>query len=151
MRIALSQEFRARLHRVVRKAGRKEVGGVLMAEQLEPGHFRLIDFSLDEEMGGAAHFVRSVEHHQTALFNFFKRTGSDYGRYNYLGEWHSHPNHLPFPSPEDVRAMESLVDGERDIPFALLLVVRADSRRLACSATLFQQTISPEPVAIHLE
>lgn len=122
-----------------------------MAEQFAAGHFRLVDFSIDSESGSAAHFVRSVQHHQDALSAFFERTGRDYERFNYLGEWHSHPNHLPVPSKEDVQSMLRLIEDERDIPFALLLIVQADWRRLACSATMFTRGASCSPVAIELE
>lgn len=151
MMLALPREVRKRLHKVVRKAGRREIGGVLMGEQVEPGRFRLIDFSVDSETGSAAHFVRSVEHHQTALTAFFESTGADYARFNYLGEWHSHPSYLPIPSGEDARSMVDLVSSERDIPFAVLLIVRAGWYRLACSATLFQRTGAPSSVSIEIE
>ena len=131
----------------VKAAGRREVGGILMAEQLEPGMFRLADFSVDAVTGGAAHFVRSPEHHKRALDSFFHRTGYNYARFNYLGEWHSHPNHAPIPSRQDIEAMNGLVHGERNIPFAALLIMRAGWwHRLQCSAMLFQRGIIPEPV-----
>ena len=151
MMVSLPHDVRKRLHKTVRKAGRREIGGVLMAEQLEPGNFRLVDFSVDSQMGSAAHFVRSVEYHQAALSDFFEKTGADYARFNYLGEWHSHPNHLPVPSSEDAQSMESLINSERDIPFAVLLIVQAGWRRLACSATLFEQGSRRSPISIHLE
>lgn len=148
MRLEISSNLRQRLRDTVRRGKRNEVGGVLMAEQIAPGHFRLVDFTLDEQVGGAGHFVRSVDDHRAALEGFFARTGADYGRFNYLGEWHSHPNHLPIPSPEDIRSMEGLVHGERDIPFAVLIVVRARGRGLMMSATLFERGKLPSLVAV---
>lgn len=120
-----------------------------MAEQIEAGHFRLVDFTIDEVTGSAAHFVRSVRHHQCVLREFYERTESEYGRFNYLGEWHSHPNHLPIPSSTDIASMEALVRGERDITFAMLLIVRsAWWRRMLISATLFQRDQAPERIEI---
>lgn len=149
MRVEFPKAVRAQMRKALSRAGRREIGGVLMAEQIEAGRFRIVDFSLDAEIGGAAHFVRSVEHHHAALSEFYERTESDFSRFNYLGEWHSHPNHLPIPSTTDVMSMASLVEGERDIPFALLLIVRATWwRRMAMSATLFQQGRPPEPAEI---
>ena len=131
------------------KARRREIGGILMAEQIGAGQFRIIDFSVDTVTGSAAHFVRSVGHHKAALDSFFEKTGSQFSRFNYLGEWHSHPNHLPIPSSTDIAAMEDLVAGERDIPFAMLLIVRITWwRRLLLSATLFQQGAAPQPVEV---
>lgn len=150
MMLCFPSALRRRMRRELGRAGRVEIGGVLMAEQIEPGHFRLVDFTVDRQRGGAAHFVRSVDDHRAALGVFFKKTGSDFSRFNYLGEWHSHPNHMPIPSSEDSASMMSLVEGERDIPFALLLVVRRTWRTLTLSATLFERGQSPRPVDVKI-
>jgi hypothetical protein len=42
-----------------------------MGEQVAPDHFRIVDFSIDETTGTAAHFVRSPDHHAEALESFF--------------------------------------------------------------------------------
>jgi len=95
-----------------------------MGEQVAPDHFRIVDFSVDDKTGTAAHFVRSPEHHAEALESFFQKTGSDFKRYNYLGEWHSHPSFPVRPSQKDIMSMQSLVHRERDIDFSALLIVR---------------------------
>lgn len=142
--------LRRSLKRRVRRAGRLETGGILMAEQIEPGHFRIAEFTVDSRTGSAAHFVRSVDEHRRSLEDFFTRTGSDFSRFNYIGEWHSHPNHSPLPSGQDIRSMQSLVQGENDIPFALLLIVRAKWSGLMLSATLFRRDDAPSPVSVRL-
>src|SRR4051812_26580608 len=101
MQIELTKEVKRRMCRHLRTSGDREIGGVLMAEQVEPGHFKIVDFSVDEQTGSVAHFVRSPEHHGKALGEFFERTNSNYERYNYLGEWHSHPNFSVQPSTAD--------------------------------------------------
>lgn len=95
-----------------------------MAEQMEPGTFAVRELSLDDVTGSEAHFVRSPDYHAQALTEFFKRTGADYSRFNYLGEWHSHPSFTTKPSRQDLSSMFELVAGERDISFAVLLIVR---------------------------
>ncbi len=55
---------------------------------------------------------------------FFCETGHQYDRFNYLGEWHSHPRFPVTPSAQDVESMVDLVNGERGIDFAVLLIVR---------------------------
>jgi proteasome lid subunit RPN8/RPN11 len=63
--------------------------------------------------------------HQKALDEFFERTGRDFSRFNYLGEWHSHPSFPVNPSLKDVETMVDLVENENSaITFALLLIVR---------------------------
>lgn len=95
-----------------------------MGEQLEPAHFRIVGFSVDENTGSAGHFVRSVNDHQAALEQFFSRTNHDFSRFNYLGEWHSHPSFSVQPSREDILSMNSIVNDEKNIPFAVLLIVK---------------------------
>jgi hypothetical protein len=55
-----------------------------------------------------ARLVRSPEHHAIALEAFFRKTEADYQRFNYLGEWPSHPNFPVQPSAEDVASMQGL-------------------------------------------
>lgn len=124
MKVEIVRDVKQRLRRHLRAAGRREIGGVLMAEQIAVNHFQIIDFSVDDQTGSYAHFVRSPEHHQRALREFFSRTGADYARFNYLGEWHSHPSFPACPSTEDCASMMSLVRGERNISFAALMIVR---------------------------
>lgn len=140
MQLEFPMEMRRRMHRLLWKAGAREIGGVLMGEQIEAGHFRIVDFSVDARTGSAAHFVRATAEHQAALSEFFRRTGAEYGRFNYLGEWHSHPRFPAVPSGQDAESMVSLVETEEHIPFSVLLIVRTRlGFRLECSATLFQR------------
>ncbi len=120
-----------------------------MGEQIEPGHFKIVDLSIDKETGGSSHFVRSPEAHAKALDAFFQRTGNAYDRFNYLGEWHSHPGFPVTPSPQDAGSMMELVHGERDIDFAILLIVRLDWWCLiASSCTLFRRGLAPLAIEI---
>lgn len=149
MKVELTKDVRERMMSCLAKAKHREIGGILMAEQVEPGEFRIVDFSLDDFTGSAAHFVRSPDYHRAALDAFFARTGNNYTRYNYLGEWHSHPNHAPFPSPTDILSMHDLLDEEGNIPFAILLIVkRGWWRRFLCSALLFSQDEKPSNIQI---
>jgi [CysO sulfur-carrier protein]-S-L-cysteine hydrolase len=121
----------------------REIGGVLMARQIVPGCFEIVDFSVDEQTGERAHFVRDPALHDSFLDEFFARTGYYYANYNYIGEWHSHP-HLPVsPSFTDLGSMEDLVNGERNIPFAALLVVRSDTPSEFMAAATFHQRGMP--------
>lgn len=149
MKVEIAPEVKAQLLQALHKAGCREIGGVLMGEQLEPGHFRIVDLTIDQETGGRAHFVRSPEAHSEALDAFFHRTGNSYDRFNYLGEWHSHPAFPVEPSLQDAGSMIELVHAERGIDFAVLLIVKLESQEsLACSCTLFRRAFVPTPVEI---
>jgi len=149
MQVEIARDVKVRLRQALRAARRREIGGVLMGEQIEPGHFRIVDLSIDKETGGRAHFVRSPEAHSAALDAFFQRTGNAYDRFNYLGEWHSHPGFPVAPSLQDAGSMMELVHGERGIDFAVLLVVRLEWwRSIASSCTLFRRGFAPSAVEI---
>jgi integrative and conjugative element protein (TIGR02256 family) len=138
MQLHLPRDQSDRLKSLLVAAGRREIGGVLMGEQIDIDRFRIVDFSVDDKTGSAAHFVRSAEEHREALDAFFSRTNRDYTRYNYLGEWHSHPSYSTNPSAEDCRSMSNLVGGERSIDFAVLMIVRLRLfRRLDVAAFTF--------------
>lgn len=134
----------------VQRAKDREIGGILMARQVVPGCFVIVDFSVDELTGERAHFVRDPAFHSAFLDQFFEKTGNDYERYNYLGEWHSHPQLPIVPSLTDLKSMENLVNCERSIPFAVLLIVRSDSlSEFIASATFHQRGTVPMPVHIN--
>ena len=147
--ISLPNKQRVRLRTCLRGAGRREIGGILMGEQVAPDQFRIVDFSVDDKTGTAAHFVRSPEHHVEALESFFQKTGSDFKRFNYLGEWHSHPSFPVRPSQEDIMSMQSLVHGERDIDFSALMIVTLQYFfRVEAAAYMFVRHAEPEQVAL---
>ena len=120
-----------------------------MGQQLAAGHFEIVDFSIDEISGDHAHFVRDAEHHRQSLDQFFDRTGHDYRTFNYLGEWHSHPSFPSRPSFTDALSMQELVDGEREIDFAVLLIVKLRFLfGINASASLHRRGLMPESVKI---
>ena len=61
----------------------------------------------------------------SALARFFRLTGEDYTRFNYLGEWHSHPSFSTTPSEKDVQSMLEIAgDPEVGANFVALVIVR---------------------------
>lgn len=120
-----------------------------MAEQLAPSSFQIVDFSVDSITGTAAHFCRNPEQHAAALEDFFVRTGYEYSRYNYLGEWHSHPDFSVAPSSQDISTMSELVRGERNIDFSLLMIVKLNwGLFFNASALIFSKCSIPESVVL---
>ncbi len=148
MRVEVAPEIGKKLRRVLRSAGRRETGGILFAEQLAPAHFRVIDLSVDDRSGSNDHFMRDPHAHERALHEFFARTGNNFSRFNYLGEWHSHPSFAVTPSMEDIATMTELVSERSSaISFAVLLIVRIRFRFLIENSwTVFARGYSPEPI-----
>jgi integrative and conjugative element protein (TIGR02256 family) len=150
MRIELAPELEKRFRTALRGAGRREIGGMLMAEQLAPGKFRVVEFSLDSYSGSHTAFRRDPKMHQKTLDEFFQRTGRNFQRFNYLGEWHSHPSFSIHPSIEDIGTMTDIVENQSsEITFAVLLVMRLRLRLwLDYSLTVFARGQLPREMRI---
>ncbi|MGO7790754.1 Mov34/MPN/PAD-1 family protein [Rhizobium ruizarguesonis] len=152
VQLVLPGQVRERMMSALARAGEREIGGVLMARQVVAGTFEIVDFSIDEISGERAHFVRDHAYHNVFLEAFFEKTGRDYETFNYVGEWHSHPRLPILPSVMDLESMEELVNGERDIPFAVLLVVRSDTpSEFIAVSTFHRRGAPPEPAQIKAE
>lgn len=153
LHIQLPATILKRLQYELRRAGKREIGGLLMGEHLQGEIFRVVDISVQQEGGSAVHFVRDPKHHQEALEHFFEQTGADYTRYNYVGEWHSHPLCEALPSGTDLDMMQALLsDPTIRANFLVLVVVRlARWRGLELSVMLFRPGLPPEEVEVQVE
>ena len=111
-----------------------------MGEQIEPGLFRVVDITVQTHGGTVSRFVRAVAEALHGLGEFFLRTHHNYRRFNYLGEWHSHPLFEPLPSARDHNTMLELVtDPDVGATFAVLVIVRLTGRTdLMGTATVYR-------------
>ena len=152
MKILLAPQIVKRLYSELRRARSREIGGLLMGEDLGGGLFRVVDISVQRAGGTRACFIRNPQDHRAYLDAFFARTGQDYTRFNYLGEWHSHPSFEAVPSTTDLESMQSIVsDPEVGVNFLALLIAKLCRRQLEASATVFMPTTNPFSVPLSVE
>lgn len=153
MELLLPEAISRRFLLALKTGGTQEIGGLLMGEHVGGETFRLVDISVQTLRGTHSTFERDPEEHRAQLTEFFDRTGADYTRFNYLGEWHSHPSFEPLPSAKDMRTMRSIVrDPNVGVNFAVLIIVRVVRHgRLAMSATAVLPDGSAQPVSVQAE
>ncbi len=139
MRVLLPGDVAEKLESVLRSAGSREIGGVLMGEHVSEGVFRIKDLTVQRRGGTFASFVREVRAVLAPLQRFFRETGHDYTQYNYLGEWHSHPSFPAEPSHRDSESMWRIVeDPAVGANFVVLLIARLGAKgNLEGSATVY--------------
>lgn len=139
MKLLLPPEHQSRLIDALQKAGIREIGGVLMGEHVGPDTFRVRSLTIQDHSGAFASFVRFLEQIVQPLAAFFKSTNHEYRRYNYLGEWHSHPSFALVPSRTDIASMREIVEDPKvGAMFAVLLIVkRTAAGRLEGAVTVF--------------
>lgn len=122
--VILSAKCARKLKKELRAAGRNEIGGVLAAEQVGDGKFLVRALSVQRD-GTPTSFVRDPAQHRKFMRRFHLLTGNQPQRFNYLGEWHSHPSFLALPSAPDLRAMHSeIADTEQTASFLVLMIVK---------------------------
>ena len=125
MRILIPASVAHRIAKILKRRGLTETGGVLMGEHVSVGEFRIVDFTVQRRRGTFASFLRLPNYHKGPLESFFKRTDNNFRRFNYLGEWHSHPSFEVRPSGSDIAAMREIVDDvATNAIFAVLVIVR---------------------------
>jgi proteasome lid subunit RPN8/RPN11 len=153
MHLVLTQPVLQRLQIELRQARRCEIGGLLLGEHLGGETFRLVDVTIQRSGGSAVHFVRDPALNREQLEDFFRRTGADYTRFNYLGEWHSHPSFEPLPSKQDIETMQSIVeDAAVGVNFLVLLIVRLTRfRQIKVSAMMFQAGVEAKFVQVSVD
>lgn len=144
--LRLKSESLRQLKDELRSAGSREIGGILMAEQLAPGEFVVSEMTFQCRGGTMVTFVRSATQALKALRGFFTRTQHVYTRFNYIGEWHSHPRFSVQPSSLDHQSIDELThDPKVGAEFLVLLIVRLNpGRTLDASLTLYLPGHQPQ-------
>lgn len=140
MQLILPRDIRRQLETALREAGRREIGGILMAEHIAENAFRVRSLTIQRRGGSFAAFVRAVEAILGPLRNFFRQTDYNYTRFNYIGEWHSHPSFIPEPSGKDHQTMWSIIDDPQVGAFfiVLMIVKLVETGELAGTVTVYQ-------------
>jgi hypothetical protein len=130
LRITVPAEVQETLRHALTKAGSRECGGVLMGEHLGVNHFAVRALTV-QRPGAIASFVRGLAGALKAIKAYCGSTGNNYTRFNYLGEWHTHPLFSVQPSGLDHATMRDLVMDRRvGANFVVLLIFRLNGEAL---------------------
>ena len=113
----------------LRRAGPREIGGVLFGEHVGEGDFRLVEATIQARGGSAHRFHRRARKARREIEALSRRHGDDAARFNYLGEWHSHPHAPAVASCVDKCTIFRLLqDPDSVVNFLVLLINRLDER-----------------------
>jgi integrative and conjugative element protein (TIGR02256 family) len=122
--LILPPNIQKELTHSLKRAGIREIGGIMMAEHTAESTFEVKEVTIHKQ-GTFARFVRKVEDAISKLNRFFANTNNDYKRFNYIGEWHSHPSFEPIPSKIDDQSMVSIItDSSVGANFVVLMIVK---------------------------
>jgi hypothetical protein len=135
--IHLANESAILIAEACQRAGVRETGGMLFGEHVSDEEFLVVEATV-AGTGSIASFVRGLAKGLGRLERFFRRTKHNYSRFNYLGEWHSHPSFELVPSAIDDTTLFEIVDdpavGAR---FAVSVIVKLIDANLQARAFVY--------------
>jgi integrative and conjugative element protein (TIGR02256 family) len=139
MKIKIDAKMTEEWLQALRGAGSREIGGVLFGEHVAEAEFRIVEATHQFHGGNTVSFRRSAAVARRKLKKLSGDYDNNYQRFNYLGEWHSHPNAPVIPSGVDELSMrEILEDPDTEANFLVLIIVRLDDEnKLEISATSY--------------
>jgi [CysO sulfur-carrier protein]-S-L-cysteine hydrolase len=122
--LILPAKIKEEILSALRASGRREIGGILMAEHVGQDIFAVRSITVHRR-GTFAAFVRRIEDVLAPLRAYFRQASHEYTRFNYIGEWHSHPSFEPVPSSRDDQSMREIIQDTRvGANFVVLLIVK---------------------------
>ncbi|HAG79794.1 MAG TPA: hypothetical protein DCL61_01205, partial [Cyanobacteria bacterium UBA12227] len=81
MQILLPYELVQKLITALKKAGSREIGGILMGEYIADDVYRVKDLTIQNHGGTSASFVRAIQEIVNPLKHFFRKTDYDFTRF----------------------------------------------------------------------
>ena len=151
MKVTLATDQESKLVAALKRAGAREIGGQLYGEQLAPSDFLVTDVAIQRRRGSVTRFWVDLMQAARDAVRFFDRTRHRYTRFNYIGEWHSHPRFAVRPSGTDIETMRALVrDPEFQGSFAVLMIVRLSNNALSAAAWVFGTEGIEQPICLEI-
>lgn len=152
MRVRLANDQVQKLEAALARAGRREIGGQLFGEQLATSDFWVTELTVQARLGTFTRFMVDLLQAARDAIRFFDRTEHRYMRFNYIGEWHSHPSFDVRPSGTDAETMRRLVrDPEFRGIFAVLMIVRLYGGTLTMGAWLFDPQGAERAITLEMD
>lgn len=152
MRLRLPADLLPPLEAALTKAGPREIGGQLFGQQLAPSDFRVVEIAIQRQPGSVVRFFVDLVQAGRDVLSFHDRTGHQYRRFNYIGEWHSHPSFDVEPSGGDSATMTALTtDPEFPGTFAILMIARLDPGELCLGAWVYDLNGARGAVTLEIE
>lgn len=129
LKLLISPNLTVQLEEALSKAGNLECGGIMLGEHVGPNAFQLRDVTV-QGTGSISRFIRKVEAAARGLKAFLIKHNNEFERFNYLGEWHSHPLYAAEPSVVDHTSMRDIImDPKVGANFVALLIVKLNQHR----------------------
>lgn len=125
--------------KALKKADDREIGGILFGEHIGDSDFKVIQATKQSKGGNQTCFQRNASKARKEIKRLSNQYNNNHEQYNYLGEWHSHPNAPALPSAQDETTMRQLLaDPDTNANFLVLIIIRlAEDKIIEISARAY--------------
>jgi len=151
MKIFVPQKITNAIQETIRKTQPKEIKGAFYAKQNNDESFS-IDGLFVSEYIGTNFFCKLLIDKRYRDFEkrYFKERNYEYKKYNYIGDWHSHPEFACIPSLYDINeANDDLKKSNAN--FVVQFIFKLEDGVLIGSAFLFNKKFSSEKINLIIE
>lgn len=127
------------IYSTLEKYGNLEIGGMLVGYQRGKNHFSIADATIADDIGKFSifNFIRDPIKSIKIITQLFIKK-----KYNYIGEWHSHPKFALQPSTKDIATMKGIIaDKGYGVNFVLLIITKLNNGRADMAGFLFHKEL----------
>ena len=113
--IELTQQLLQKLKKYVQEIGECESGGVLLGGYIPIDHKYIITDATEpcsRDESGPMFFLRNRDNAQKIINQYW---ADSMGKINYLGEWHTHPCVMPYPSNTDRKLLKTIISDKSNV------------------------------------
>ncbi len=151
MEIIIPKEITLRLIKQISKYSPLETKGALFAEDLGNDTFKIDEVYLEPKPGTTT-FVKLYINHEYVTFqkNYHKLRNNNFSKYNYIGDWHSHPLFECYPSSYDVSEVEKDMKQSNAI-FLVQLILKVFNGKLVGNAFYYSHEKSAKRIKLTIQ
>lgn len=152
MKLRIGKNTIKEWQKTLKKAGDREIGGILFGEHVGDSDFKVIHATKQTKGGNQTHFKRDASKAIKDIERLSAQHENNHERFNYLGEWHSHPNAPALPSAQDEATMHQLlIESDATVNFLVLIIIRLSKNKtieMSAQAYLASDHIIPCDIEI---
>ncbi len=150
MEIIIPKKISLILIKQISKHSPLETKGALFAEDLGNDTFKIDEVYLEPKPGTTT-FVKLYINQEYLSFqkNYHKFRKNNFSKYNYIGDWHSHPLFECLPSSYDVSEVEEDIKKSNAI-FLVQIILKVLKGRLVGNAFYYTRETSAKKVKLSI-
>jgi len=151
MKIVITPKVTKLIYQQVEKYKPFETKGALFARKITDELYEIEEVYLEKKVGSIT-FVKLYNNKKYQNFQekYHEKHQHDYVNHNYIGDWHSHPLFLCFPSSFDISEVE-LDLRNSNAKFLIQVIVKVENHQLIGNAFLYDFENSAMKVDLEIQ